>query len=218
MIKPNEKDNITDISFENYPSDEQNQVYIDNLVKQKKMLENNYLQNPVEYEKFQKMEIMRNALYSPDDLEKKKFCNSCEDIHFSKNYKENDGINKNKIDGEKHKKNNKITKLLGGESLFDYENNSYNNNLSDNNDQNKLNNIKNNNNDNIENNVNNSLFKIEKDFEGNEQFFFPDGIYGKEKKNSLIDVDNTENLNRKNYKNKKNNNKKKKCKKLFEEN
>ena len=219
IIKPNEKDNVTDISFENYPSDDQNQIYIDNLVKQKKMLENNYLQNPVEYEKFQKMEIMRKALYSPEDLELKKFCNSCEDIHFSKNYKENDGINKNKVgDGEKNKKNNKITKLLGGESLFDDENNSNNNNLSDNNDQNKLNNFKNNNNDNFENNANNSLFKIEKDFEGNEQFFFPDGIYGKDKKNSLIDGDNTETLNGKNYKNKKNQNKKKKGKKLFEDN
>ena len=219
IIKPNEKDNVTDISFENYPSDDQNQIYIDNLVKQKKMLENNYLQNPVEYEKFQKMEIMRKALYSPEDLELKKFCNSCEDIHFSKNYKENDGINKNKVGGgEKNKKNNKITKLLGGESLFDDENNSNNNNLSDNNDQNKLNNFKNNNNDNFENNANNSLFKIEKDFEGNEQFFFPDGIYGKDKKNSLIDGDNTETLNGKNYKNKKNKNKKKKGKKLFEDN
>ena len=219
IIKPNEKDNVTDISFENYPSDDQNQIYIDNLVKQKKMLENNYLQNPVEYEKSQKMEIMRKALYSPENLELKKFCNSCEDIHFSKNYKENDGINKNKVGGgEKNKKNNKITKLLGGESLFDDENNSNNNNLSDNNDQNKLNNFKNNNNDNIENNVNNSLFKIEKDFEGNEQFFFPDGIYGKDKKNSLIDGDNTETLNGKKYKNKKNKNKKKKGKKLFEDN
>ena len=216
MIKPNEKDNNSDISFENYPYDEQNQVYIDNLVKQKKMLENNYLQHPVEYEKFQKMELMRNSLYSPEDLEQKKYCNSCEDIYFPKDFKDKNGINKNKVGEKGNKKNNKITKLLGGESLFDDENDSYKNNLSDNNEQNKLNNFKNNNKDKIYNNINKSLFKIEKEFEGNEQFLFPDGIYGKDKENALIDEDNNENI--KGKKNKKNKNKIIKCKKLFEDN
>ena len=216
MIKPNEKDNVTDFSFENYPYDDQNQVYIDNLVKQRKMLENNYLQNPVEYEKYQKMEIMRNSLYSPEDLDQKKYYNSCEDIYIPKNYKNNSRFYMKKIGRGNNKVKNKITKLLDGESLFDDENNSYNNNLSDNNDQNKLNNFKNINN--LDKNINNSLFKVEKDFEGTEQFFFPDGMYGKDKGNIFIDGDNKENLDGKNNKNKKNKNKKKEGKKLFEDN
>ena len=79
--KPNEKEN-TDISFENVPYE--NQIYVDNLLKHRKMMENNYLQNPVEFENFQKMEILRNSLYNLEDFEPTKFCNTCEDIYCPK--------------------------------------------------------------------------------------------------------------------------------------
>ena len=193
-IKQNEKEN-TDISFENYYYD--NQIYVDNLLKHRNILENNYLKKPVEHEKFQRMEIMRNSLYSPEELEEKKYCNSCEDIYIPKNNEKN----------YKNKKNKAIIKLLDGDSLFDNEEDSNNNNISDNNDQRKFDNNKKiieiNNNKDI-NDINNRLFKEEKDFEGDEQYFFSDGIFGKDRENSLID-DNNENkkFNGKYTKNKK---------------
>jgi hypothetical protein len=158
IIKPNEKDN-TDISFENLPYD--NQIYIDNLLKQRKMLENNYLKNPIEYERFQKMEIMRNSLYNLEDIEQKKYCNSCEDIYCPKNKKTNGnaninvnlkgkekGIENNKnldinINKNKKERNKMIIKLLDAESLFDNESELNNKKkLSDKNDEKKLKNNK----------------------------------------------------------------------------
>ena len=201
-IKPNEKDN-NDISFENLPYE--NQIYIDILLKRRKMMENNYLKNPVEYERFQRMQIMKNSLYNLEDIERKKYCNSCEDIHNPSNT----NINGNKKDKNINKKerNKLIIKLLDAESLFDNEVN--NNNLSDNNDEKKLNNEKEKNRD---NNTNNSLFKEEKGFEGNEQFFFPDGIFGKDGENLLIINDNDKNSTNMQKKGKNKNKKKTKFK------
>ena len=99
-------------------------------------MENNYLKNPVEYERFQRMQIMKNSLYNLEDIEPKKYCNSCEDIHNPNNT----NINGNKKDKnlKKRERNKMIIKLLDAESLFDKELN--NNNLSDNNDEKKLHN------------------------------------------------------------------------------
>ena len=92
MINPFEKDN-TDISFENYQYD--NQIYVDNLLRERNILKDNYLKNPIEFEKFQRMQILRNSLYSPEDFELKKYCNTYDDIHFPKNKNsKKKGINK----------------------------------------------------------------------------------------------------------------------------
>ena len=191
--KPNEKDN-TDISFENVPYD--NQIYVDNLLKQRKMMENNYLKNPVEYEKFQKMQILRDSLYNLEDFEQKKYCNTCEDIYCPKDLKK-------KGNSKKNEKNKFVMKLLDAESLFDKENNPFfNNNLSDNNDEENLQKDKDKNKDN--NNINSSFFKDEK-FEGDEQFFFPGGIFGKDGENLLL----TNDINSQKYGKNKNINKKK---------
>ena len=194
MINPNEKDN-TDISFENYPYD--NQIYVDNLLRERNILKDNYLQNPIEFEKFQKMQIMRNSLYSPEDFELKKYCNTYEDIYCPKNKNnKKKGINRKSGGG---RKNQLVMQLLDGESLFDKQNDS-NNNLSDNNEEKKFYNNKGENMDdknNIYKNNNSSLFKEEKKFEGDEEFFFPDGVFGKDRENSLIDDDNNEILKKK---------------------
>ena len=200
--KPNEKDN-TDISFENVPYD--NQIYVDNLLKQRKMMENNYLKNPVEFEKNQKMEILKNTLYNLEDFEQKKYCNTCEDIYCPKKVTKNGNTKKNE-------KNKLILKLLDAESLFDKENDPFNNNnLSDNNEETKLQKNKDKNND---NNINSIFFKDEK-IEGDEQFYFPGGIFGKDGENLLI----TNDINsQKNWKNKNVNKKKRKFNEINEDN
>ena len=181
----NEKnDNNTDFSFDNMPSD--NKVYIDNLLKQRYMLENNYIKNPIEYEKMQKMQILYQSLYSPEDIEIKKFSHSCDNILFSGNKRSN---NKNPK-GNKIERNKLITAMLGGKGLFN--DNQSQNNKSDNNNIKKLDQNKQINGNNI--NINTSMFKEEKDFDGDEQFFFPGGLLGKEGGNFLIDDDNNNNI------------------------
>ena len=190
-IKQNEKEN-TDISFENYYYD--NQIYVDNLLKRKNILENNYLQKPIEHEKYQRMQIMKNSLYSQDGLEYKNYCNSCEDIYFPKNYKKS-RKNKNKKIG-KRRKNQAIKKLFDEDSLFNNEEDSNNNNVSDYYDQKKFDDDKEKNFD-IKDikDTDNSLFKEEKDFEGDEKYIFPDGILENDGENSLIDEHDNEIMN-----------------------
>ena len=198
----NEKnDNNTDFSFDNMPSD--NKVYIDNLLKQRYMLENNYIKNPIEFEKMQKMQILYRALYSPEDIEQRKICHSYDAIHFPKNYKKNNIKPKN----NKIPKNKLITALLGGEDLFNDKQS--NNNQSDKNDIKKLQKNK----EEI-GNINTSFFKEEKDFDGDEQFFFPGGILGKEGGNLLIDDDNNNIFNQRENKNTNKNNIKKQLNKI----
>ena len=198
----NEKnDGMTDFSFDNMPSD--NKVYIDNLLKQRYMLENNYIKNPIEFEKMQKMQILYRALYSPEDIEQRKICHSCDAIHFPKNYKKNNVKPKN----NKIPKNKLITALLGGEDLFNDKQS--NNNQSDKNDIKKLQKNKE-----VIGNINTSFFKEEKDFDGDEQFFFPGGILGKEGGNLLIDDDNNNIFNQKENKNTNKNNIKKQLNKI----
>ena len=159
-LNPFEKDN-TDISFENYQYD--NQIYVDNLLRERNILKDNYLKNPIEFEKFQRMQILRNSLYSPEDFELKKYCNTYDDIHFPKN-KNSKKKGRKKRSG-RGRKNRLIMKLLDDESLFDFESDSNNSNLSDNNEEkkfyiNKLENLDDKNN--IFKNGNSSLFKEEK--------------------------------------------------------
>ena len=113
---------------------------------------------------------------------------------------------------KKNEKNKFILKLLDAESLFDNENDQFNNNnLSDNNDETKLHKNKDKNND---NNINSIFFKDEK-IEGDEQFYFPGGIFGKEGENLLI----TNDINsQKNWKNKNINKKKRKLNEINEDN
>ena len=192
ILRPNEKnDDMSDISFDNIPSE--NKVYIDNLLKQRNMLENNYIKNPVEYEKMQRMQIMLHSLYSLDDLEPIKHCNSCDDLLFPKNYNKID-INQKK---SKNGKNKLILKLLDGEDLFD--DGKSRNNKSDKNAHDKFQKNKE-----LNQNLNTSLFNEEKNFEGDEGFLFPEGIIGKDAGNFLIEDDNNINNNFKQKGNKKN--------------
>ena len=205
IIKPNEKDNITDISFENIPNEDK--IYVDNLLKERYMLNNNYLRNPIDYENFLRIQIIRNALTPLDKEDQIIYCNSCEDIFVPKN--NNNGNKNNKKSRKKVGKNDKIQQfLLDGESLYDDEENdsnyNYNNNLSDNfdeqkNEKNK--NIKVNNNNNTALNKN-PFFQEEKGFEGDEQFIFPGGVLGKNGENILHDKIYKNSILKKNKKNK----------------
>ena len=193
MIKQNDRDNATDISFENLPYD--NQILVDNLLKQRNMLENNYLQKPIEFEKNQRLALIKNALYSTDDIEPKRYFNSCEDIYYPKKYRKakqgvmgfgvTNGVNKFTV------KNRTISKLLGGVDLFDRRGNVKNsnniNNNSDNNEEQKFQNYKGNDINENDEIINTSFFQEGKEFQGDEQFFFPKGILGKEGESSLIE-------------------------------
>ena len=197
LLKPNEKENNTDISYDNLPNDDQ--IYVDNLLKEKNMLNNNYLRNPIEFEKCQRFQIMKNSLYPLDKLEKKKYCHSFEDIYFPKK-------NKNKENNKKKDnfgKNNNIKKLLfDGESDFENEDNSKNNNnhLSDNDFYEKKykNDIKSGASD---EEINDSLFNEEKGFEGDE--IIPEEFFGKNKEVIFSDKGNKNNNLKKKEKNKK---------------
>ena len=207
-IKQNEKDNITDISFENIPNDEQ--IFVDNFLREKNMLNNNYLTRPINYENFLKLKMIRDSIAPLDKAEQKYYCNSCEDIYIPKNTKNNN----NKKSTKKIGKNNIIQKfLLDGENLYDIEeeDSNCNNNLSDDYAEQKyekIKEVKSNNNE-----INDNPFIEEKDFEGDQQFFFPGGILGQNGENILLDKNNKKDTLKKNQNNKNKSKKKLKGKK-----
>ena len=204
LLKTVDKNTNSDFSFDNYPYD--NPVYINNLLRRRNMLENNYLQNPLEYEKFLRMELIRKSLYPLSKIERKKYFHTSEDIYDPSINSDSFYHNKNanNLDQKykrpkKNKRNNKITKLLGGEDLFD-ENNELKKdkgNISDNNDIKKFE-------DNKEkaNRLNtSSLFKEEKAIAGDENFL-RGAFLLKNSENFLIDEDGDNSQKKGNNKNK----------------
>ena len=190
LINGNEKNQTnTEISFENYPYDDP--IYINNLMKRREMFENNYLKYPKELEQFQKMEILRNALYPISKIEHKRYFPTSEDIYDhnfnSSNFNEDENKNGYKLPKNKKKKNKKITKLLDGEDLFNKDgqiiSKNKNGNLSDNNDEKKFEDNKE-----KERDPNNQfIFNEEKAIIGDEQFPVKGGLFGKDSGNLLID-------------------------------
>ena len=155
-------DEFTDFSFDNVPSE--NKVFIDNLLKQRYMMENNYIKNPVEFEKMQRMQIMYRSIYYLDNIKIRKYSNSYDDILIPKINK-NININIKKIN-HKNERNKNIITLLDGDGLFN--DNKSNNNKSDIYDYLKIKKYKE-----LNGVLNTSMLKEEKEFEGDDQFFFP---------------------------------------------
>ena len=169
---------FTDISFDDIYNEE-DQYYIDNLLKQRNMLKNNFLDNPIFLERLKKFAKIKKALRPLSQKKFKKYYNTCEDILYP--YQ-----NQNKLE---IKKNRKIAKLLGGEDILERD---LIQNYSDceNNPrypQTKIANKKKDKNTDKDNN--NFIFEEEKGFLADEQIIFSGGLF-KEGDNFLIDNDN----------------------------
>ena len=184
MIKPNE--NNTEISFDNILDDNKdNKVYIDNLVEQRNMLENNYIKSPVEFENLQKIHLLLKSLYSLDNFKRKKFNKSYDDIHVNSNYKKFD-INQNRNLIQKDHKNERskyISKLLDGEKFFD--NKKEKDNESEMNDMEQLKKMKE-----LKGKYDLSLLGKRKNFERDDRFFFPEDIMRNNRRNNNLLVNN----------------------------
>ena len=137
FTKINNKGQNSEISFENISREKP--IYIDNLVLQGNMLENNYLDFPVEYENQLIFNIFRKAVYLNDDEDQVQHYNTSDSDDDYDIITEN---KKKKINKKITKKNNwKVKKLLEKENLYgDDEDNSIKKNYeSDNNEENKYN-------------------------------------------------------------------------------
>ena len=113
----NIKNSDSEISYEKISKEKA--VYVDNLVNRDKILENNYLDYPLKYENNLFFEVYKDALDLSEeekDYEINKILfhfNTMED-YYTPESKEN----KNKKSKNRGKKNPRVTKLLGGEDLF----------------------------------------------------------------------------------------------------
>ena len=77
------------------------------------MLENNYLQNPLEYEKFLRMELIRKSLYPLSKIERKKYFHTSEDIYDPSNNSDSFYHNKNANNlDQKYKRPKKIKEII----------------------------------------------------------------------------------------------------------
>ena len=70
------------------------------------MMENNYIKNPVEFEKMQRMQIMYRSIYSLDNINIRKYSNSYDDILIPKI---NKNINIKKINHKNERNKNIVT-------------------------------------------------------------------------------------------------------------
>ena len=169
---------FTDISFDDIYNEE-DQYYIDNLLKQRKMLKNNFLDNPILLERLKKFAKIKKALRPLSQKKFKNYYNTCEDILYP--YQ-----NQNKLEIKKHRE---VAEFLGGIDIFESD---LFQNYSDCEHNPRYPQIKNLNkekekskNKNKENN--NFLFEDEKGLD--EQIFFSGNLL-KEGDNFLIDNDN----------------------------
>ena len=169
---------FTDISFDDIYNEE-DQYYIDNLLRQRKMLKNNFLDNPIYLERLKKFAKIKKALRPLSQKKFKNYYNTSESILYP--YQ-----NQNKLE---IKKNRKIAKILGGEDILEkdliqnYSDCEHNPRYPQTKNVNKGKD-KNNNKD-----KNNFLFEEEKGFLADEQIIFSGGLF-KEGDNFLIDNDN----------------------------
>ena len=165
---------FTDISFDDLQN-EDDQYYINNLLRKRKMLENNYLNNPLYLERMKKLKKIKKSLRPLNKNDMKKYYNTNEDILYP-----NQDQNQNRL---KIKKNKKITKILGGEDIIGKN---LIQNYSDCEKKPCYPHIKDN---------NNFMFEEEKGFLGDEKIIFSGGIL-KDGGNILIDEnENSNNLN-----------------------
>ena len=127
--------NNSEISFENISKEKP--VYIDNLINNGEMLENNYLDYPLNFEKNLIFELYKDALNLSEDVDKDEIneilhhFNTMEDYYIPEaEEKEEKKLKNKKI---KPRKNPKVIKLLEGEDLigqseFSFESDNYNEN------------------------------------------------------------------------------------------
>ena len=107
LNKKNQQE-YSEISFDDL-QDRYEPFKIDNLIEQKdKMLQDNYIKNPLLLEKLKKMEKIKNSLRPLGEKDMLKYNQTCEDVLYS---------NQNK-DKFNNKKNKKITKILEGQDIF----------------------------------------------------------------------------------------------------
>ena len=185
----NEKNpqDFTDISFDDINNGE-DQYYIDNIIKQRKMLKNNFLNNPLLLERAKKFENAKNSLKSLNENESKKFNNSFEDNLLSY---QNKNKNKNKIKKKLKVNNNKyIAYILGGQDIYNKDLINNNSDCEDKPGYPKKK-IKNKNNGDKNDDL---VFEEEKGVMGDEQIIFSGGAL-KDGDNFLID--NSDNNNNK---------------------
>ena len=143
LIK-NNKDKTSEISFENISREKP--IYIDNLINNGELLENNYLDFPLKFEKNILFEIFRDALDLSDEENNNDIkeifnhFNTMEDFYIPEAQEK---IKNKKINKRIIKKNPKITKLLSGKDNFIiYDKNYDSDNCCENNYYKKLNNNK----------------------------------------------------------------------------
>ena len=127
--------NNSEISFENISKEKP--VYIDNLINNGEMLENNYLDYPLNFEKNLIFELYKDALNLSEDVDKDEIneilhhFNTMEDYYIPEaEEKEEKKLKNKKI---KPRKNPKVIKLLEGEDVigqseFSFESDNYNEN------------------------------------------------------------------------------------------
>ena len=183
----NEKNpqDFTDISFDDINNGE-DQYYIDNIIKQRKMLKNNFLNNPLLLERAKKFENAKNSLKSLNENESKKFNNSFEDNLLSyQNKNKNKNKNKLKVNNNKY-----IAYILGGQDIYNKDLINNNSDCEDKPGYPKKK-IKNKNNDDKNDDL---VFEEEKGVMGDEQIIFSGGAL-KDGDNFLID--NSDNNNNK---------------------
>ena len=172
--KNRKNDNYSEISFDKVPSE--NKVFIDNLLKQKYMLENNYIRNPIEFERLQKIQYIFKGLYSLDNIKPPRLCHSYDDIHLPKNYQKYN-LNQTKF---RFWRNPMISKIIDGENPQGYEQKL---NRSDMIDVFHLQKYKE-----LYGYMNLSLLR-EEEFKDEDQLFFTKSAFGKNNNISLIDSD-----------------------------
>ena len=184
----NEKNpqDFTDISFDDINNGD-DQYYIDNIIKQRKMLKNNFLNNPLLLERAKKFENAKNSLKSLNENESKKFNNSFEDNLFScQNKNKRKRKNKLKVDNSKY-----IANILGGKDIYNKDLIKNNSDCEDKQGYPKKK-LKNKNNGNKNDNL---VFEEEKGDMGDEQIIFSGGAL-KDGDNFLIDNSDNNNNNK----------------------
>ena len=177
---------FTDISFDDINNGD-DQYYIDNIIKQRKMLKNNFLNNPLLLEKAKKFENAKNSLKSLNENESKKFNNSFEDnLFLCQNKNKRKRKNKLKVDNRKY-----IANILGGQDIYNKDLIKNNSDCEDKQGYPKKK-LKNKNNGNKNDNL---VFEEEKRDMGDEQIIFSGGAL-KDGDNFLIDNSDNNNNNK----------------------
>ena len=131
-----EEYNTSEISFDKISKEKP--IYIDNLINPGIMLENNYLDFPINYEKNIIFRIYQDALDLNDDLNDPEINNALHHYDTMEDYyppesdenNEKNFVKNAKPKKQKRKRNPKVTKLLDGDDLFikpekNYESDNY---------------------------------------------------------------------------------------------